>query len=138
MIGLDTNVVVRLLVGDDAAQQQSAREYITRYCSPEEPAWIDRVVAVETVWVLERGYNFNAAQIADAVEKLLDTAELAFEDHDLVRAAVARYRGGAGFADALVAECNERSGCTATITFDAGAAKRLRHFALLPATKRTL
>jgi predicted nucleic-acid-binding protein len=138
VIGLDTNVVVRLLVGDDAAQQQSAREYITRHCSSEEPAWIDRIVAVETVWVLERSYGFSSVQIADAFEKLLDTAELAFEDHDLVRTAIALYRRGAGFGDALVAECNVRSGCTTTITFDAAASKRLSHFGLLQTTKRPL
>jgi predicted nucleic-acid-binding protein len=103
VIGLDTNVVVRLLVGDDPAQQRIAREYLALRSSPDDPAWVDRIVAVETIWVLERSYGFSSAQIATAFEKLLDTAELAFEDHALVRRAVAAYRRGAGFADALLA-----------------------------------
>ena len=137
MIGLDTNVVVRLLVGDDASQQRVARDYIARHSSPDAPAWINRIVAVEIAWVLERSYAFERAQIAAAFEKLLDTAELAFEDHDIVRQAVAAYRRGAGFADALVAAGNDAAGCATTITFDSAAAKRLHHFALLTKSRRT-
>jgi predicted nucleic-acid-binding protein len=136
MIGLDTNVVVRLLVGDDLAQQRVARDYLVRHSSPNDPAWIDRIVAVETVWVLERRYGFSRAQIATALDKLLDTAELVFENHDLVRTAVTAYRRGAGFADTLLAASNESSGCTTTITFDSAVAKRSRHLTLLTAARR--
>jgi predicted nucleic-acid-binding protein len=131
MIGVDTNVIVRLLVGDDAAQQRSAHDFLTRHTSPDEPARIDRIAAVETVWVLERRYGYSRTQIASAIEKLLDTAEIAFEDHDLVRSAVRDYRQGIGFADALMARGNEHAGCTTTLTFDAVAAKRLASFTLL-------
>lgn len=137
MIGLDTNVVVRLLVGDNASQQRVARDYIALNSSPDTPAWVNRIVAVEIAWVLERSYGYERAQIAAAFEKLLDTAELAFEDHDVVRQAVAAYRRGAGFADALVAASNDVAGCATTITFDSAAAKRLRHFALLATSRRT-
>jgi predicted nucleic-acid-binding protein len=137
VIGLDTNVVVRLLVGDDPAQQRIAREYLALRSSPDDPAWVDRIVAVETIWVLERSYGFSSAQIATAFEKLLDTAELAFEDHALVRRAVAAYRRGAGFADALLALANETVGCTTTITFDSRAAKQLRQLTLLPAKRKS-
>jgi len=137
MIGLDTNVVIRLLVGDDAAAQETARNYIARHSSSDDPARIDRIVAVEIVWVLERSYGFSRIQIAGALESLLDTAELAFEDHDLVRAAVAAYRAGSGFADALIAESNENAGCATTITFDTRAAKRLRQLMLLSGSRWT-
>jgi predicted nucleic-acid-binding protein len=137
VIGLDTNVVVRLVVGDDPAQQRIAREYLALRSSPDDPAWVDRIVAVETIWVLERSYGFSSAQIATAFEKLLDTAELAFEDHALVRRAVAAYRRGAGFADALLALANETVGCTTTITFDSRAAKQLRQLTLLPAKRKS-
>lgn len=136
MIGLDTNVLVRLLVGDDVTQQRAARQYIARHSSPNDPAWIDRIVAVETVWVLERTYRFNRAQIAAAFEKLLDTAELAFEDHDLVRNAMNAYRAGAGFADALLGATNETAGCTTTVTFDSAAAKRSAGFTLLKTSRQ--
>lgn len=136
MIGLDTNVIVRLLVGDDAAQQRVARDYIATHCSSREPARVDRIVAVETIWVLERRYGFGRSRIATAFEKLLDTAELAFEDHELVRSALKAYRRGAGFSDALIAVANDRAGCATTITYDSAAAKRLRQFTLLPAQRR--
>ncbi|MBV8197152.1 MAG: type II toxin-antitoxin system VapC family toxin [Candidatus Eremiobacteraeota bacterium] len=126
-------MIVRLLVGDDRSQQHAARDYIAARCTSDDPAWIDPIVTVESVWILERRYSFSRTQIAAAFEKLLDTAELVFEDHDLIRAALAAYRDGAGFADALVAERNARMGCVATITFDTAAAKRLSHFTLLDA-----
>jgi predicted nucleic-acid-binding protein len=137
VIGLDTSVLVRLLVGDDAVQQRVAREYLARRSTPDDPAWIDRIVAVETIWVLERGYRFDRGQIANAFEKLLDTAELAFEDHALVRKAVIAYRRGAGFADALLALANETAGCTTTITFDSKAAKQLGQLTLLAAARNS-
>ncbi|MGA7354606.1 MAG: type II toxin-antitoxin system VapC family toxin [Candidatus Cybelea sp.] len=137
MIGLDTNVVVRLLVGDDLAQQRVAREYLALRSSPNDPAWIDRIVAVETIWVLERSYGFSRSQIATAFEKLLDTAELAFEDHELVRRAVTAYRRGAGFADALLSLANETVGCTTTITFDSRAAKQLGQLTLLASERKS-
>jgi predicted nucleic-acid-binding protein len=131
VIGVDTNVVVRLLVGDDEAQQRAARDYLKRRSSRDDPAWVNRVVIVETVWVLEQSYRYTRAQVVGALERLLDTAELSFENHDLVRGAVAAYRKGAGFADALVAAGNAAAGCSTTITFDARAAGTSRHFTLL-------
>jgi predicted nucleic-acid-binding protein len=137
VIGLDTNVLVRLLVGDDVAQQRVAHEYLARRSSPDDPAWIDRIVAVETIWVLERSYSFSRAEIATAFEKLLDTAELTFEDHELVRKAVTAYRRGVAFADALLALSNETVGCTTTITFDSKAAKHVGQFTLLAADRKS-
>lgn len=137
MIGLDTNVLVRLLVGDDPAQQRAAREYLALRSSPDDPAWINRIVAIEAIWVLEGRYGFTRSQIATAFEKLLDTAELTFEDHERVREAVSVYRRGSGFADALLVLSNETSGCTTTITFDSKAAKQLGQLTLLAADRNS-
>ena len=131
MIGIDTNVVVRLLVGDDEPQQRAAREFLIRRSSAEDPAWINRVAIVETVWVLEQSYRYTRRQIAEALERLLNTAELAFENQEQVREAVSAYRDGAGFADTLVAIGNANADCATTVTFDAAAAKRSPYFTLL-------
>jgi predicted nucleic-acid-binding protein len=131
VIGLDTNVLVRLVTGDDSEQQQLARRYLAKHCTPDDPAWIDRVVSVEIAWVLDRAYRYSREQIADTIEKLLDTAEFAFEDQDLIRSALASYRTGAGFSDALISEANARHGCSRTFTFDAGAARQLDAFELI-------
>ncbi|MGB8519069.1 MAG: type II toxin-antitoxin system VapC family toxin [Candidatus Tumulicola sp.] len=131
MIGVDTNVLIRLLIGDDERQQRQAHTYLLRHSSADDPAWVNRIVAVETVWVLERRYGYARKQIADVLERLLNTAELSFENHDLVRDAIGAYREGAGFSDALIAAGNAAADCSTTVTFDARAAKQVRRFTLL-------
>ncbi|MHB8140885.1 MAG: PIN domain-containing protein [Vulcanimicrobiaceae bacterium] len=118
MLGLDTNVIVRILTGDDARRQQAALAFLRANCSNERPGWVNRIVAVEIAWILER---------------LLHTAELRFENHDALRAALAAYRQGADLADALLGEINREKTCTTTITFDRRAAGRLPTFTLLDA-----
>ena len=131
MIGLDTNVLVRLLTGDDAAQRSIARRFISRNCSANNPAFINRVVLIETIWVLESVYDYTREDIAGAVDALLRTVRMLTEDPELVRAALAVYRGGVDFADALIARSNVAQGCTTTVTFDRKAAKRIAHFVAL-------
>ena len=133
MIGLDTNVIVRILTGDDERQQKAALTFLHATCSSDDPGWINRIVAIEIVWVLERAYRFSREQIADAMERLLHTAELAFEDSDQLRTALAAYRKGADLADAFLGEVNRIKTCTTTITFDRHAAGRLPTFTLLEA-----
>ena len=131
MIAIDTNVLVRLITGDDRKQQKAAMAYLGAHCSADEPAWVSPVVAAETIWVLQRAYGYSREQIASAVERLLDTVELLFEQSECVRAALAGYRSGAGFADALLAESTIARGCRTIVTFDADAAKRMNAFTLL-------
>jgi predicted nucleic-acid-binding protein len=124
VIGLDTNVLVRYLVQDDARQASAAAKLIARHCSKEQPGRISLVVLCEMVWVLSRAYRYSLRDIAGVVEKLLQTAELDIEDADIAWAALRLYRSeGAGFADAVIGLCNRRAGCEVTATFDAAAAR---------------
>ncbi len=131
MIGLDTNVLVRILTGDDAVQQKAAAAHIRAHCHAADPGWINRIVTLEIVWVLERSYGYSREQVAGALERLLVTAELQFENHDDIRSAIAEYRKGADFADALLAQRNRSDTCSTTVTFDRAAAKRLSGYTLL-------
>ena len=131
MIGLDTNVLVRLFTGDDAKQRTAAKSFINQNCSAEDPAFINRVVLIETVWVLESVYEYSREQIAAAIDTLLRMVRVLTEDADLVRAALATYRRGADFADALIAGVNTENGCSRTATFDRTAAKKVPHFVML-------
>lgn len=124
MIGLDTNVLVRYLIQDDARQANAAAILITRHCSKEQPGRIGLVVLCELVWVLSRAYRFSSSEIADVIEKLLQTAELEIESADVAWAALRIYRSaGAGFADAVIGLCNHQAGCELTATFDTTAAQ---------------
>lgn len=123
MTGLDTNVLVRYLVQDDAAQAALATAAISAL-TEAAPGWIAREVMVETVWVLERAYRLPKDQIADAIDGLLAARELIVEEADRVGLAAQRWRdGGAGFADQMIALAGQGAGCRETLTFDAKAAK---------------
>jgi predicted nucleic acid-binding protein len=66
MITLDTNLVLRLLLADDAAQLDSARKAIAR----ADAAILLPTVLMEAAWVLQSRYGFQALEVATAFMKL--------------------------------------------------------------------
>lgn len=122
MIALDTNVLIRFLARDDPDQSPVAAALMSRL-TPEEPGFLCREVVLETVWVLERVYRRNRADIARALEGLLAAPELVIETAEDIGAALPTYlAGGPGFADLLVAAAARRAGADRLLTFDRKAA----------------
>jgi|SRR5436190_10574538 len=115
MRAIDTNVLVRLLVRDDAGQASAAEAFVAK------GAWVSHLVLAETVWVLDSVYGLSPAQVADAVEMLLDHRELVIERGDCVSAALAHFRRRPklGFTDCLVLESARAAGHLPLGTFDA-------------------
>jgi len=124
MLGLDTNVLVRYLVRDDAPQFERARRLIRRETSSGEPVLVSLLVLLETEWVLRSRYGLAKAEILAVVSTLLDTSDMAFEDEPSVERAVYSWKSSsADFADCLIEARNRRIGCRATATFDTKALK---------------
>ena len=122
MIGLDTNVLVRFLVQDDPGQAAVARAVMAGL-TEDAPGFVCREGIVELVWVLERAYGLGRADVARALDGLLEARELVIEAADRVAVAADRYRkGGAGFADQMIALAGQGAGCTETVSFDRKAA----------------
>jgi predicted nucleic-acid-binding protein len=119
MRAVDTNVLVRLVTGDDAAQVASAETFV------ERGAWVSHLVLAETTWVLSSAYNLGPPAIARAVEMLLQHRTLALQDADVVLAALAHYRRkpALGFSDCLVLEIARKAGHGPLGTFDRGLSK---------------
>ena len=119
MIGLDTNVLVRYLTQDDPVQSPKATALIEQRLS-EADAGFDRVVAlVETAWVLERAYGFADAEIAGAMERMLQADVLVVEQEQAIFTAMIALKEGRGsFGDALIGALGARAGCGYTATFD--------------------
>ncbi len=131
MKALDTNVLIRFLVQDDPAQAQAASHYLRTHCTRDQPGFINRIVLCEIVWVLESAYGYSRAQIAEVIEKLLQTSQLTIDASEAAWIALAQYaKETVDFADALIATLNKQAGCRATVTFDKKAA-RLPEFELL-------
>ena len=119
MRAVDTNVLVRLVVRDDADQVRAAEEFIA------SGAWVSHLVLAETLWVLDAVYERTPEQIATAVDMLLNHQHLTVQDSDVVAAAIEsfRRRPSLGFSDCLVLEIARKVGHLPLGTFDRDFAK---------------
>jgi predicted nucleic-acid-binding protein len=120
MRGLDTNILVRFLTDDEPTQSGITRRLIEAAEAEGDTFHISILVLAELVWVLRGGrHAFSRAEVADALDAILDAAVFEIQSRDLVRRAAAAFRAGpAEFSDYLIGEIDRRSGCTATLTFD--------------------
>lgn len=119
MIGLDTNVLARYLVRDDASQLAAAIRLIERRLTEDEPGFVSGVVLAELSWVLRRSYRWSAARVVAAIEILVDADVLVVEHEGEAAEAIAMVRAGRGeFADAFITAIAEQAGCSQTLTFD--------------------
>lgn len=131
MIGLDTNILVRYLVQDDAAQSARAAAIIDGRLTEENPGFVSVVAIAETVWVLDRVYRLDEQGIASALERMLQTDVLVIEsEQEVFTAMIAHKEGRGAFADALIAALGAKAGCDRTLTFDRKAS-RLAGFELV-------
>ena len=123
MIALDTNVLLRYIIQDDARQAAAATELIEASCKPESPGVIALVVMCEMVWVLESGYRYRREQVAGILRKVLGSQDLRVERSDLAWQALNRYEvGPADFSDYVIGLCGKEETAEATWTFDRRAA----------------
>jgi predicted nucleic-acid-binding protein len=123
MIGLDTNVLVRYIMQDDAKQAPQATRLVESL-SAEAPGFLPLVAVVELVWVLSSAYDLDRAQLVEAFEGVLRTKELVIERAEVVWKALRAFQSvNADFADCLIAHSAASAGCEKTMTFDRGAAK---------------
>jgi predicted nucleic-acid-binding protein len=130
MKGIDTNVLLRYLVEDDADQARRAARFLLEECTVEDPGLVNRVVLCELVWVLHSGYGYSRVEVVHALDAIMSAAQLNVEDRHEAAEAVDAYRNGADFADGLIAAVNRRLGCEHTVTFDRKASRRPGFIAL--------
>ena len=119
MTGLDTNVLLRLLLVDDAAQVERARGLLEELASRGEAAYVPAAVVLEAVWVLGRRYRVPKGELVSVCRDLLGAAEFVVGDHDAVLAAVGAWEAGAGdFAEYLFRAQSQAAGAATLATFD--------------------
>lgn len=119
MIGIDTNVLLRLLLDDDATQAARITKLFDAHVQAPGSALIADVVLAEAMWTLGSVYRQPKAALVKALEALLGQPAYAFEDRAAVEQALRTYASGrAGFSDCLIVAKNAAQGCSFTATFD--------------------
>ena len=114
MRAVDTSVLVRLLVRDDAGQVERAEVFVA------PGAWVSLLVLAETVWALTSVYGMDSDRIVTIIAMLLEHDRLVLQDPDVVRAALDDFRRdpAVGFADCLIVGIARKLGHRPVGTFD--------------------
>ncbi|HRD77175.1 MAG TPA: PIN domain-containing protein [Hyphomicrobiaceae bacterium] len=118
MIGIATNVLLRLFLADVADQLRRAQAGF-RTASEEGPVHINAIVLSEFAWTLAKGFKLSRAKVAVHRQDVLEADDIDVMLRPAAEAALASYRKGkADFFDYNLAGINAAVGCTTTLTFD--------------------
>jgi predicted nucleic-acid-binding protein len=96
VVAVDTNVVVRLVVADNAHQSARAAAIFR-----SGPVFIAKSVLLETEWVLRYSYELGAETVLQSLRAVLGLENVSVEDPPSVTAALRLLEQGLDFADAL-------------------------------------
>lgn len=96
MIGIDTNLLVRLFTNDDNAQARYVEKLIEN-----NVVFISKSVLLETEWVLRYTYELSSDVIHKAFENLLGLPRVTVEDPACIIKVMQWYSHGFDFADAM-------------------------------------
>jgi len=124
-IAIDANVLVRLLVRDDAAPFTAAARLVQQAETTDQPLLILLGALLETEWVLRSRYRLDKPAIANAFARLLEVNGVVFEHEATVEEALYIWtqHASADFADCVLNARAAHLGCTRFVTFDAAASK---------------
>jgi predicted nucleic-acid-binding protein len=112
-ITVDTNILVRAVVGDDKKQARAA----ARLLKGAELIAVTLPCLCEFVWVLRRVYEFGQENIVAALEALLNADNVAV-NRPAVDAGLSILKAGGDFADGLIAYEGTWLGGGTFISFD--------------------
>jgi predicted nucleic-acid-binding protein len=121
MLAVDTNIVVRYLVGDGSVEFAKSVNIIE-----SNQVSIAPTVLLEAEWVLRDLYALARRDVPSAFERFVGLPTVSVSEPGAVRKAMALADSGQDFADALhLAQVVEQE---AFVTFDKALAKRTKRF----------
>jgi predicted nucleic-acid-binding protein len=119
MIGIDTNILLRLWLNDDPAQNKRIDALLAAHGGMPGSLLLTDVVLAQAVRTLKSAFEQDKHAQLIAVRSLLEETAFAFEGREAVAAALSLFEAGScGFADCLVVAKHARQGCEFTATFD--------------------
>ncbi|HVV94318.1 MAG TPA: type II toxin-antitoxin system VapC family toxin [Hyphomicrobiales bacterium] len=116
----DTNILVRVVTEDDPAQARRAQAAL----AGADLVALPLPALCEFVWVLAQGYGIAALEIAEALRRLIDAANVAV-DRPAAEAGLAVLEAGGDFADGVIDHTGRWLGGEVFLSFDRKAVRRL-------------
>jgi predicted nucleic-acid-binding protein len=117
MLAVDTNVVVRYIARDHAAQAGRADRLFHT-----QQILLLKTVVLETEWVLRYRYGFDREAFVVSLRAIAGLPHVHVEDASVVAQALDWYAGGMDFADALHLASSQTA--DQFVTFDRGLAAK--------------
>lgn len=99
---LDTNVIIRYLVGDNSLQQKQAEQWFHEAQRGTIDIIVDPIVVAEAAFVLESYYRFSRDRIADCMEVFLSQRWMNVRERDALIDLWQTYRAGLHFVDSYL------------------------------------
>ena len=133
MIGLDTNILARYYIQDDAdTEAEKQHESARKLLESGEPLMVCKTVILEFEWVMRGYYQFTSSDVGAVFQHLLSLEQVILEDRTSIQQAVANFELGFDFADAL--HHTSYKDCTNIASFDDKKfARHAKRLGLMPA-----
>ena len=124
MKGIDTNILVRFLVGDDELQAKKVYNIFKKAELNKNELFVPLLVVLELIWVLESVYDITRDKIIDSISELLLLPVLNFEHRPaLQQFTQTAHENSYDLSDLIIAHSAKEQGCITVITFDRKASK---------------
>ena len=117
-ITADTNLLVRAVTEDDPKQSKAAQAALQQ----ADVVAFAMPALCELAWVLSRGYKIPSGQIAEAIRRLMNDANVVV-NRPAAEAGLAMLDAGGDFADGVIAYEGNWLGADAFVSFDKKAVK---------------
>ena len=124
MKGVDTNILVRFLVGDDELQAKKVYNIFKKAEAKKNELFVPLLVTLELVWVLQSVYQIERKEIIDSISDLTLMPILKFEQQTALQKFIyAAKKNSCDLSDLIIAHSAKEHGCENIMTFDRKASK---------------
>lgn len=124
MKAIDTNILIRFLVGDDELQAKKVYSIFKKAESEKKELFVPLLVVLEMIWVLESVYDISRTELLDSISDLLLMPIFKFDQQSALQQLVHSAQGNKyDLSDLLISHSAKVNGCEVVITFDKEASK---------------
>jgi|SRR5271167_1594920 len=130
---LDTNVILRFMLGDDETRHEQAKRLFHQAIDGEVRLLLPTLVLAQVVWTLESFYQASRRYITNVLDALLATPGVISLEPRVIRRCVEIYSAyNVEIVDAYLVALAEETKNLAVATFDRRHFRRFPHLKLVP------